>query len=114
MSYTPNVWANGDVVTSEKLNAMEQGIAAASGGGGGGGALVVYKDADTGALDKTWQEIHDAVVSTGAVYANHNGSVTLFIFAGENGLGQYHVDTALGDEFYTNSADGYPALGGEQ
>ena len=33
MSYTPNTWATGDIVTSEKLNHMEQGIA--SGGGGG-------------------------------------------------------------------------------
>lgn len=27
MAYTPTNWANGDVITSEKLNKMEQGIA---------------------------------------------------------------------------------------
>lgn len=37
-------------------------IARNGGGGGstGGGVLVVHADADTGALDKTWQEIADA------------------------------------------------------
>lgn len=30
------------------------------GGGGGGGVLVVNVNKVTGALDKTWQEIHDA------------------------------------------------------
>ena len=34
MSYTPTVWKDGDVVTSTKLNKLEQGVAAASGGGG--------------------------------------------------------------------------------
>ena len=33
MSYTPNEWKKGDVVTSEKLNHMEQGIAESGGGG---------------------------------------------------------------------------------
>lgn len=59
MSYDPTNWKSGDVVTSAKLNKMEQGIANAGGGGGGGGALVVH-DVD-GTLDKTWQEIHDAM-----------------------------------------------------
>lgn len=34
MAYTPNEWQCGDVVTAEKLNHMEQGIADASGGTG--------------------------------------------------------------------------------
>lgn len=29
MSYTPNTWANGDVITAGKLNAMESGISGA-------------------------------------------------------------------------------------
>jgi hypothetical protein len=55
MSYDKNTWAKGDVITANKLNNMEDGIANA----GGGGVLVVTVDADD-ALDKTWQEIHDA------------------------------------------------------
>lgn len=54
MAYTPTEWKKGDVVTSDKLNKLEQGVAS------GGGVLVVNENTDTGALDKTWQEINDA------------------------------------------------------
>lgn len=46
MRYTPTEWKTGDVVTSAKLNKLEQGVADA----GGGGALVVeftYNASDT-------------------------------------------------------------------
>lgn len=46
MSYTPTEWKTGDVVTSAKLNKLEQGVADA----GGGGALFVeftYNASDT-------------------------------------------------------------------
>ena len=33
MSYTPTIWAKGDIVTAEKLNNIEQGILNAGGGG---------------------------------------------------------------------------------
>ena len=56
MSYEPTVWATGDVITSTKLNKLENGLAEAS-GGGGGGVLVANLDPQTGALDKTWNEI---------------------------------------------------------
>lgn len=61
MSYEKQTWAKGDIVTSAKLNHMEDGIA------GGSGVLVVGivydEQADTTTLDKTWQEIHDATFS---------------------------------------------------
>lgn len=51
MSYSPTTWANGDTITAEKLNKMEQGIA-------GGGVFWV---ADNEAiLNKTWQEVANA------------------------------------------------------
>ena len=57
MAYQKNTWASGDVVTSAKLNNIEDGIA-------GGGVLVIGLTYDSGAdvyhLDKTWKEIHDA------------------------------------------------------
>lgn len=52
MSYTPTTWAAGDTVTAAKLNKLEQGVAS-------GGVLVVNMSAGT--LDKTWEEIADAV-----------------------------------------------------
>ena len=53
MSYEPTNWKDGDLVTSAKLNKIEQGIAA------GGGVLIVNGD-ENGRLDRTWQEIYDA------------------------------------------------------
>lgn len=62
MSYTPTEWKSGDVITSENLNKLEQGVAAA--GGGGGGVLKVNitwnEDYSTGTLDKTYAEILSA------------------------------------------------------
>ena len=57
MSYEPTVWKSGDIVTSAKLNKLEQGVAA---GGSGVGFLKVSIDTE-GTLDKTWQEIYDAL-----------------------------------------------------
>lgn len=53
MSYEPTNWKTGDVVTSAKLNKLEQGVA--------GGVLVAHLDEETGNVDKTWQEIYDAL-----------------------------------------------------
>lgn len=54
MSYEPTNWKDGDLVTSAKLNKMEQGIA--------NGVLVVgcTRTEDTITLDKTWKQIYDA------------------------------------------------------
>lgn len=41
MSYTPTEWKSGDVITSENLNKLEQGVAAAGGGGGGGASIPI-------------------------------------------------------------------------
>lgn len=53
MSYTPTNWKSGDVVTSTKLNKMEQGIA-------GNGLLICTEDSSTHALNYTYKEIVDA------------------------------------------------------
>ena len=46
MSYTPTEWKTGDVVTSAKLNKLEQGVAA------GSGVLVVHESYDS--ATSTW------------------------------------------------------------
>ena len=56
MSYTPTTWKDGDLVTSAKLNKLENGVAAAS----GPSILIANMDMDAGSLDKTWQEIYNA------------------------------------------------------
>lgn len=88
--------------------ALIKAFGGSGGGSSGGGVLVVHIDENL-TLDKTWQEIHDAMLSGGAVYVSRNGGVSVFTFAGNNGS-QYHVDAASGDEFYTSTTDGYPSL----
>ena len=44
MSYEPHTWTVGDVITAERLNALEQGVA--SGGGGGYDAEVYIYHGD--------------------------------------------------------------------
>lgn len=64
MSYEPTVWETGDVITSTKLNKLENGLAEASGGGTGGGVLKVKmtwnEDYSSCTLDKTYAEIYSA------------------------------------------------------
>ena len=67
MAYT---WTDGELITAEKLNNT------------GGGVLVVNATTTTSegrtvtTLDNTWQEIYDAVMSTGAVIMENNGGAT--------------------------------------
>lgn len=65
MAYEPTNWKTGDVVTSAKLNKLENGVANA-----GSGVLVANATGDeTLTLDKTWQEIHDAMPLVVVSYA---------------------------------------------
>ena len=61
MSYNPNIWNTGDIITAEKLNNMERGI----GESGGGETFLINVEisAETGAIsaDKTYAEIIAAV-----------------------------------------------------
>ena len=80
-----------------------------NGGGGSGGGVLVVHDVN-GTLDKTWQEIHDAMLSGGAVIetdGSRNQSVTIITEVDyDKRGGEYGV---LGKTQYTAfSADGYP------
>ena len=90
-----------------------------SGGGsssGGGGVLVVHVDDDTGALDKTWQEIHDTplpvLYGANDVFSGHNP-----IIGTEVDGSDYRVIALFRDGDYpsllyavTDSANGYPVI----
>lgn len=88
------------------------------GGSSGGGVLVVNVDEDTGALDKTWQEIHDAsfaVIKT----TDSNGSYTSFIVAAGKiknlQTGDYvyviqFTDVEQSFRAETDSPNGYPVF----
>ena len=105
MSYTPTEWKSGDVVTSAKLNKIEEGIASS------GGVLVV--GISDGALNKTWQEIHDAGFAVTFGDGVTCGYMTSISIAAEDG--EYLVSFwtyGQGDPmlFIADSADGYPVL----
>jgi len=86
-------------------------------GGSGGGGLVVHMVGDNPVsltLDKTWQEIYDALTA---------GSYVLALQQYESGVDQVPINNAeidgadycvsVGNQLYkANSADGYPTTGG--
>ena len=66
MSYEPTNWKDGDLVTSAKLNKIEQGIA------GNNGSSILKVGMVLGEemrLDKTFKEIRDAIKEQIPVYA---------------------------------------------
>lgn len=108
MSYEPTNWVTGDIVTADKLNKIESGVLSAS---GGGGTLALTQDADTGALDKTWKEIHDAIASGQIPVVSmvvDNAAYLSIIFTAEAGESYivFNDDTA----WVTDSENGYPVI----
>ena len=118
MSQEPTVWKDGDLVTSAKLNKMEQGIAS-----GSGGSLIVHANDQTGELDKTWREIYDAIQEKYVCIIANNGiqSQIAHIEGMKSDDQVYTLTTTLGTfsnnqwtydfiNFITDSEDGYPIL----
>ena len=122
MSYTPTEWKSGDVITSEKLNNLEQGVADAS--GGGGAALVnvgvTYSD-EQYTLQKTLQELLDYFDAGKLPYIIYDPSVgempNAFIlcvitiigtdYSGSGTIAGYYI--TVGDlTFYCTSLSDYP------
>lgn len=70
MAYEKQTWTTGEVITAEKLNHMEDGIADA----GGGGSAMFYvgtSDPDLTTLDKTFAEIKAAYNSGQLIALRH-------------------------------------------
>ena len=112
MAYIKNTWQTGDVVTSEKLNNIEQGVAAAC------PVLFVHESYDasshTYALDKTWQEIFDAMevglVILLPVNENNETAVTHdFIKSAsvDEYSGKFYI--SAGETYATSTSNGYPS-----
>lgn len=93
------------------------------GGSSGGGVLVVHIDEEYSALDKTWQEIHDALAQGTPCVTLYNedddatqGVISSATKSGPPGSEIYliRVLVALGtdaavERWQASSADGYPA-----
>lgn len=106
MSYTPTNWANGDVITTAKLNKIENGIVEASNSGGGVLVVNIVNNGQGPTLDKTWQQIHDAVLSEGVVLQSGDNlfAITAVITNGA----AYSV--LAGNTYTTDSISGYPGI----
>lgn len=77
MSYTPTNWQTGDTITAEKLNKLENGVAQ-------GDKLIVYASPNgdgTATMDKTWQEIYDAMPNAIMKYEEDEYSSTSLIIS---------------------------------
>lgn len=112
MSYEKQTWAKGDIVTSAKLNHMEDGIAT------GGGVLVVHVtvDGNTGTLDHTWQEIHDAPIAVIKMPSGDTKVLAICTETNHAGDDDYQVGVTVMSypdnvrlAFGATSADGYPS-----
>lgn len=93
-------------------DASEEKWVNGSGGGSGGGSFVIHDDG-TGTLDKTWKEIHDALVAgmfVAVVSSFDEGVGYNIIYQAVNIEGTYSVDSVDGANFSTDSENGYPSV----
>jgi len=97
MAYELTEWKSGDVVTSAKLNKIEQGIAS--------GGVLVATDTE-GTLDKTWQEIHDAALCVVYLIGYDSKLCVGRVFEKD---GFYMVVLVNSASYKVSSASGYPS-----
>ena len=117
MSYEPTNWKDGDLVTSAKLNKMEQGIA-----GNNGSSILkvgIVIEGDDASLDKTFKEIRDAIKEQIPVYVcggsdNIFATYPIIAVVDDNDLKQITA-LFLGDNgfeplmFYAQTENDYPS-----
>lgn len=118
-------WSNGEISMEQyevrdlpdvlAQNLIDAGIVVEIGGGSGGGVLVVT--GTDGTLDKTWQEIHDAMLSGGAVVSFSETDTGSVVTAMYNDKDEAYViivcDRVGAGEFATyfaSTASGYPSI----
>ena len=91
-----------------------------SGGGSGGGFLKVGVTPETGALDKTWKQIHDALnagyyvslaieTEDGGAYQDSIYSAEM-TFGDRYGVHSYSLHDNSTSQFITDSENGYPVF----
>ena len=78
MAYEPKTWQCGETVTADDLNHIEQGVAEAS-EGAGSGLFAIHENVDTRALDKSWEEIMDAVSQGKLAYVMAGASPSISV-----------------------------------
>lgn len=97
-----------DVAEENDINRLIRDLGNVTGGGGGGGGVLVV-NLNNGALDKTWQEIHDAMLAGGAVMITDDGFVIVIVSAGYSTLRNVYIVMSGDTDYVTSTPDGYPA-----
>lgn len=112
MTYSKNTWADGDVITAEKLNNMEDGIEGAN--GGGVFPLMVTLNEETHYFDKTYGEIYNAFLSGVPIWIvneNYYYPIERFQIYPEDGEQQMQISiTYEGNTLMADTLDNYPFL----
>lgn len=105
MSYTPTNWKTGDIVTSEKLNKLENGVADA---GGSGWLVVGVTDDGTASIcNKTAGEILSASPFVLFYESIEGNGAVEFLSVFTSGIGYTFVTTG-GKSYVALRADDYP------
>ncbi len=98
-----------EVKTTDAFRAAVTKVAPKSEGGSGGGGVLVVTDTE-GTLDKTWQEIHDAMLSGGAVVILGDEAYAVGVCSTGKGL-SLSCGGMSGERIYdASSASSYPVL----
>lgn len=118
MAYVKQNWETGELITSQKLNHMEDGIAE-----GGGGAFMINANDDgtSVTLDKTWQEIWDAYDAGSLCLVYHHNEYEGAEETSMNIVGSIKEEISNGEYLYsvsiqrfgtleTNTNTGYPYM----
>lgn len=117
MTYTKTVWNSGDIVTSTKLNKIENQLESLS----NNGAFIINSDTSEGAygrLDKTFAEIKAAfesgltcLIKVTVSDSQYDGEAFYSILnmsrTSSSTATTYALQT-LNERWYTGSLDGYP------
>ena len=88
MAYEKQTWTNGEVITEEKLNHMEDGIAEANGKSTSTNILIVtftFGDSSSFYCDKTYEEILNAINNGDIVIGRYSSCGCLQVYKQMNG-----------------------------
>lgn len=103
-----------DNVSIGEVIALAKTFGGGGGGSSGGGVLEISVDDDTGALNKTWQEIHDASLAVLKNSYGGDGAYWALIMSAERRVdiqtheSKYMVTDINNEAYMTDTADGYP------
>lgn len=109
MSYEKQTWQTGDVITANKMNHMEDGIASNE---SSSNTLVVTviddSEQERSVLDKTWQEIYDAFSTRNVVLVQEGlkrSLMQIYMATGSSYVAEFYNDFI----FYADTANDYPS-----